>query len=92
MVSYILLVHACCRACRRPDGGYTERTDQGIRPHGLLADKDGDIWFTGISVGYVGKLDPKTGKITEYRALAFHKSRSFALSPLKSPMVWSFKR
>src|ERR1035438_2341972 len=34
-------------------------------PHGLVADKDGNIWFTAISGGYVGKLDPKSGEITE---------------------------
>lgn len=36
-------------------------------PHGLAADKDGTIWFTAISGGYVGKLDPKSGEIAEYR-------------------------
>lgn len=36
-------------------------------PHGLVADRDGNIWFTAISGGYVGKLDPKAGEITEYR-------------------------
>lgn len=27
----------------------------------------GNIWFTAIYAGYVGKLDPKTGDISEYR-------------------------
>jgi len=35
-------------------------------PHGLVADRDGNIWFTAIFKGYVGKLDPKTGEIVEY--------------------------
>src|SRR6516162_8316940 len=39
----------------------------GSGPHGLVADKDGNIWFTAISGGYVGKLDPKSGEITEYK-------------------------
>ena len=35
----------------------TKTPDSG--PHGLAADKDGNIWFA------IGKLDPKTGTITE---------------------------
>jgi virginiamycin B lyase len=41
---------------RTPDSG----------PHGLVADKDGNIWFTGNFKGYIGKLDPKTGELHEY--------------------------
>ena len=36
-------------------------------PHGLVADKAGNIWFTAIYGSYVGKLNPKTGEITEYQ-------------------------
>ena len=36
-------------------------------PHGLVADADGNIWFTANFAGYIGKLDPKTGAIIEYR-------------------------
>jgi len=32
-----------------------------------VTDKEGNIWFTAISGGYIGKLDPKSGEITEYR-------------------------
>ena len=35
-------------------------------PHGLAADKDGNIWFTA-QAGYMGKLDPKTGNVSEYK-------------------------
>jgi virginiamycin B lyase len=34
--------------------------------HGLVADLDGNIWFTANSKGYIGKLDPRTGKVKEY--------------------------
>jgi len=30
-------------------------------PHGLAFDKEGKLWFTANSKGYIGKLDPKTG-------------------------------
>src|SRR5262249_57521688 len=36
-------------------------------PHGLTVDKSGNIWFTGNFKGYVGKLDPKSGEVTEYK-------------------------
>src|SRR5207253_3485235 len=36
-------------------------------PHGLTADKDGNSWFTANSKGYIGKLDPATGKVTEFK-------------------------
>jgi virginiamycin B lyase len=34
--------------------------------HGLVADLDGNIWFTANAKGYIGKLDPRTGKVKEY--------------------------
>ena len=38
----------------------------GTGPHGLVADKDGNIWYTGNQKALIGKLDPKTGAVTEY--------------------------
>jgi virginiamycin B lyase len=35
-------------------------------PHGLVADRKGNIWFTANYKGYIGKLDPHTGVVTEY--------------------------
>ncbi|HEX9147301.1 MAG TPA: cytochrome C [Candidatus Binatia bacterium] len=39
----------------------------GSRPHDPLAVSDGSIWYTGQFANVLGRLDPKTGKITEYR-------------------------
>jgi virginiamycin B lyase len=39
----------------------------GHRPHGLLVDKQGMVWTTGNGNGTIGKLDPATGKITEFK-------------------------
>src|SRR5207245_1028221 len=36
-------------------------------PHGLVADKDGYIWYAGQQDGHLGKLDPKTGVVTKYK-------------------------
>jgi virginiamycin B lyase len=39
----------------------------GHRPHGVLVDKSGIAWTTGNGNGTIGRLDPATGKIVEYR-------------------------
>ena len=36
-------------------------------PHSVTPDRDGNIWYTGNGNGTMGKLDPKTGMITEYK-------------------------
>jgi virginiamycin B lyase len=33
----------------------------GARPHGLLVDAEGIVWYTGNGNGTIGRLDPKTG-------------------------------
>jgi virginiamycin B lyase len=38
----------------------------GHHPHGLLVDKQGIVWTTGNGNGTLGRLDPATGKFTEY--------------------------
>lgn len=39
----------------------------GARPHGLLVDKQGIVWYTGNGNGTIGRLDPVTGKVTELK-------------------------
>lgn len=39
----------------------------GHRPHGLLVDRNGIVWTTGNGNGTIGRLDPGTGKIVEYK-------------------------
>jgi virginiamycin B lyase len=39
----------------------------GTRPHGLGIGPDGKtIWYTGKKSGRIGRVDPETGKVTEY--------------------------
>jgi virginiamycin B lyase len=38
----------------------------GSGPHGLVADKKGDIWFTANAKGYIGRLNPQMGEVKEY--------------------------
>jgi virginiamycin B lyase len=38
-----------------------------IQPHDVVLDKDGMAWYTDFGDQILGKLDPKTGKVTEYK-------------------------
>ena len=40
----------------------------GARPHGLLVDREGQVWYTGNGNGTIGHLDPRTGKVVEHKA------------------------
>jgi len=37
-----------------------------IMPHDVILDEHGDVWFTDFGEQYIGKMDPKTGKIKEF--------------------------
>ncbi len=37
-----------------------------IEPHDVILDRDGNVWYSSFGEQAVGKMDPKTGKITEY--------------------------
>jgi len=39
----------------------------GARPHGLLVDRQGIVWYTGNGNGTIGRLHPATGKVTEFK-------------------------
>jgi len=35
-------------------------------PHDAIADSQGNVWYSDFGSQFIGKLDPKTGKIVEY--------------------------
>ena len=37
-----------------------------IEPHDVIVDEHGSVWYTDFGEQFFDKLDPKTGKITEY--------------------------
>ncbi|HEU0134785.1 MAG TPA: hypothetical protein VFR28_08175 [Allosphingosinicella sp.] len=52
-----------------PDGKKTAdlALPAGTRPHGLGIGPDGrTLWYTGKTTGTIGRVDPGTGKVTEY--------------------------
>ena len=43
-----------------------------IEPHDVIVDGDGMVWYSSFGEQNLGKLDPRTGKVTEF-AIAEHK-------------------
>ncbi|AMN42089.1 carboxypeptidase regulatory-like domain-containing protein [Rhodoplanes sp. Z2-YC6860] len=37
-----------------------------IQPHDVIVDADGGIWYSHFGEQFLSKLDPKTGKVTDY--------------------------
>jgi virginiamycin B lyase len=37
-----------------------------IEPHDVIVDADGIVWFSNFGEQFLGRLDPKTAKVTEY--------------------------
>jgi virginiamycin B lyase len=40
----------------------------GAKPHGLIVDSRGMVWYTGNGNGTIGRLDPKTGEVSQFKA------------------------
>ena len=37
-----------------------------IEPHDVIVDRDGMVWYSDFGALFLGRMDPKTGKVTEY--------------------------
>lgn len=37
-----------------------------IEPHDVVVDRDGMVWYSDFGAMFLGKMDPKTGRVTEY--------------------------
>jgi virginiamycin B lyase len=40
--------------------------ERRIQPHDVIVDKEGFVWYSDFGQPMLGKLDPKTGKVTQY--------------------------
>ena len=45
-----------------------------------MEDKDGNIWYTGNTGSLIGKLDPKTGAVTEYKTPEPGEARPYGMA------------
>src|SRR3954468_6552307 len=39
---------------------------QLIQPHDVMLDQKGNVWYSDFGQMFLGKMDPKTGKVTQY--------------------------
>jgi virginiamycin B lyase len=37
-----------------------------IQPHDVMLDREGTVWYTDFGQMFLGKMDPKTGQVTQY--------------------------
>ena len=37
-----------------------------IQPHDVVLDREGNVWYSDFGQMFIGKMDPKTGKVTPY--------------------------
>ena len=58
----------------------------GSFPHDPAVSQDGALWYTGMLSDTLGRLDPSTGKIREYRVQS--GSRPHGLVEDKAGMIW----
>ena len=40
--------------------------DALIQPHDVMLDRAGNVWYSDFGQMYLGKMDPRTGKVTQY--------------------------
>jgi virginiamycin B lyase len=59
----------------------------GSRPHDPLAASDGSIWWTGMFANVLGRLDPKTGAMKEFK-LETPNSGPHGLTEDKDHNIW----
>jgi virginiamycin B lyase len=59
----------------------------GQRPHDPLAARDGSIWWTGMFINVLGRLDPKTGAMKEF-PLTTPRSGPHGLVEDKDGNIW----
>jgi virginiamycin B lyase len=62
-----------------------------IEPHDVIVGKDGNVWYTNFGEQNIGRMDPKTGKVTEINLPEFKKGwpqGSLSLHSDKDGNVW----
>ncbi len=51
-------------------------------PHDIAFDADGNVWYSDFTTQYIGKLDPKTGKVKDYE-IPLHRANGIAQGGLQ---------
>jgi hypothetical protein len=57
------------------------------RPRRITITSDDIVWYSDYSRGYLGRLDPATGKVTEWQSPSGPKSASYGISAIND-IIW----
>ena len=57
------------------------------RPRRVAITSDGMVWYADYSRGYLGRLDPTTGKVSEWQSPSGPKSAPYGISAIKD-VIW----
>src|SRR5207247_1347115 len=61
--------------------------DPGARPRRIAITSDDIVWYTDYARGYLGRLDPATGKVTEWQSPSGPKSAPYGISSIHD-VIW----
>ena len=61
--------------------------DAGARPRRIAITGDDIVWYTGFARGYLGRLDPASGKVTEWQSPSGPKSEPYGISAIND-VIW----
>src|SRR5262249_36041619 len=61
--------------------------DPAARPRRVAITGDDQVWYTDYARGYLGRLDPATGKVTEWPSPSGPKSGPYGISAIKG-VIW----
>jgi virginiamycin B lyase len=62
--------------------------DPGARPRRIDIAKDDTVYYTDYGRGYLGRLDPKTGKVEEFPSPGGAASRPYGIAISPDGAVW----
>jgi virginiamycin B lyase len=62
--------------------------DKGARPRRIAVARDDTVWYGDYARGYLGHLDPKTGKVEEFKSPGGEDSKPYAIDVTADGAVW----
>ena len=62
--------------------------DPKARPRRIAIGKDDTVWYGDYARGYLGHLDPKTGKVEEFQSPGGAESKPYAIDVTADGAVW----
>jgi virginiamycin B lyase len=63
--------------------------DTASRPRRIAITPDDMVWYTDYSRGYLGRLDPRSGKVEEYASPSGPKSAPYGISVIRGVLWYS---